>query len=59
MILHAKKLWERFTKKDCKKQIQSYLELKKMIKRKGDRLYFKWKSYDSSFNGWIDKKGII
>ena len=23
-------------------------------KRKGDKLYIKWKCYDSSFNSWID-----
>ena len=27
----------------------------KVIKRKGNALYVKWKSYDSSFNSWIDK----
>ena len=27
-----------------------------MIKRKGDKLYVKWKGYDNSFNSWIDKK---
>ena len=27
--------------------------------RKGDRLYVKWKDYDSSFNSWIDKKDLI
>ena len=27
-----------------------------MIKRKGDKLYVKWKGYDSSFNSWIKKK---
>ena len=30
-----------------------------MIKRKGDKLYVKWKGYDSSFNSWIDKKELI
>ena len=29
-----------------------------MIKRKEDKLYVKWKSYDSSFNIWIDKKNV-
>ena len=29
------------------------------IKRKRDKLYFKWKGYDSSFNSWIDKNDII
>ena len=27
-----------------------------MIKRKGDKLYVKWKGYDNSFNSWIVKK---
>ena len=30
-----------------------------MLKRKGDKLYVKWKGYDNSFNGWIDKKDIL
>ena len=29
-----------------------------VIKRKGDKLYVKWKGYDSSFNSWIAKKDI-
>ena len=29
------------------------------MKRKGDKLYVKWKSYDSSFNSWINKKDIV
>ena len=28
----------------------------KVIKRKGDKVYIKWKGYDNSFNSWIDKK---
>ena len=28
----------------------------KVIKRKGDKLYVKWKGYDNSFYTWIDKK---
>ena len=30
-----------------------------MIRRKGDRLYVKWKGYDSSFNSWIDEKDLM
>ena len=45
-------------KKNCKKQIKKNSELK-MIRRKGDKLYVKWKGYDNSFNSWIDKKHII
>ena len=48
-----------FYQKGLQKTNPKLFRVEKMIKRKGDRLYFKWKSYDSSFNGWIDKKGII
>ena len=33
--------------------------VEKVIKRKGDKLYVKWKGYNSSFNSWIDKKDSI
>ena len=29
-----------------------------MLKRKGDKLYVKWKGYDSRFNSWINKKDL-
>ena len=56
MILTEKKLLEHFTKTNCKKQIKKSLELKKVMKRKGDKLHGTWKGYDNSFNSWIDKK---
>ena len=33
-------------------------EKKKVIKRKSDKLYVKWKGADNSFNSWIDKKTV-
>ena len=33
--------------------------IEKVIKRKGDKLYVKWKGYDNLFNSWIDKKDIV
>ena len=33
--------------------------IEKVIKRKSDKLYVKWKGYDNSFNSWIDKKDIV
>ena len=33
--------------------------IEKVIKEKGDKLYIKWKGYDSSFNSSIDKKDIV
>ena len=45
-------------KKNCQKQIKKSFE--KVIKRrKGDKLYFKWKGSVSSFNSWIDEKNSI
>ena len=38
---------------------QQEFRLKKVIKKKGDKLYVKWKGYNNSFNSWIDKKDII
>ena len=54
VIFKAKKLMERFTKKNCKKK-----KKKKVMKKKGDKLYLKWKGYDSSLNSWIDKKDMV
>ena len=28
------------------------------MKRKGNKLYVKWKGYDNSFNCWIDKNDL-
>ena len=38
---------------------QKEYRVEKVIKRKSDELYVKWKGYDTSFNSWIDKKDII
>ena len=54
LVITEKKLLERFTKKNYKKQIK-----RKVIKRKGDNLYVKCKGYVNSFNNWIDKKDIV
>ena len=56
VTLKAKKLLERFTKQNCQKTNQKEFRVEKVIKRKGDKPYVKWKGYDSSFNSWIDKK---
>ena len=33
--------------------------VEKILKKKGDKLYVKWNSYDNSFNSWIDKKDTV
>ena len=29
------------------------------MKKKGDKLYVKWKGYVDCFNSWVDKKHIV
>ena len=45
-----------FMKKKLQKTDQKELRVEKITKRKDDKLYFKWKGYDHSFNSGIDKK---
>ena len=59
MILMVNKLLERFIKNNCKKANQTEFKIEKIIKRKGDKLYVKWKGYDNLFNSWIDKNSIV
>ena len=47
-----------FYEKVLQKTNQKEFEVKKVFKRKGDKLYVKWKGYDNSSNTWIDKKDI-
>ena len=54
----AKKLLKHFTKMNYKKTSQKECGIEKVIKRKDDKLYVKWKGYDNTFNSWIDKKDI-
>ena len=37
---------------------QEKFRIEKVIKRKGDKLYVKWKGYENLFNSWIDEKDI-
>ena len=59
VISMVKKLLEVFMKKNCKKASQKEFRTEKVLKRKGDKLYVKWKGYDNSFNSWINKKDLI
>ena len=48
-----------FYEKELQKTNQEEFRVEKVIKRKGNKLYVKWKGYDSSFNCWIDKNDIV
>ena len=43
-------------KKELQKTNKKEFRIEKVIKRKSERLYVKWKGYNNSFNNWINKK---
>ena len=61
MILTEKKLLEKkcFAKKKHKNKFKKKFRIEKVIKRKINKLYIKWKGFDSSFESWIGKKDIV
>ena len=48
-----------FYEEEFQKTNQKEFRVEKVIKRKVNKLYVKWKDYDNSFNSWLDKKDII
>ena len=57
--LNGEKIIDTFYEKELQATNQREFRLEKAIKRKGDKLYVKWKGYDNLFNSWIDKKDIV
>ena len=47
-----------FCEKELQKTSQEKFRIEKVLKRKGDKLYFRWKGFDNSVNSWIDKKDL-
>ena len=56
--LNGKKIVETFYEKELQKTNQTEFRFIKVIKRKGGKLYVKWKGYNNSWNSWIGKKDI-
>ena len=56
--LNEKKVVGTFYEKEFqkKKKNQKEFRIGRVIKRKDDKLYVKWKGYNNSFNTWIGKK---
>ena len=56
---NGEKIVETFHKNELQKTNQKEFRIEKVINRKGDKLYVKWKGYDNLFNSWIDQKNSI
>ena len=48
-----------FYENELQRTNQEEFRIEKVIKKKDDKLYVKWKGYDNSFNNWIDKKDLV
>ena len=56
--LNGEEIIGTFYEKELQKTNQKKFRTEKVTKRKGNKLYVKWKCYDISVNSWIDKKDI-
>ena len=57
--LQVEKIVGTFYENELQKTNQKEFRIEKVIQKKGDKLYVKWKGYNNSFNSWIDKKDIV
>ena len=57
--LNGEQIIGSFYEKELQKTNQKEFRIEKVLKRKDDQLYDKWKGYDNSFNFWINKKDIV
>ena len=57
--LNGQEITGSFYEKEFQKTSQEKFRIEKVLKRKGDKLYFKWEGNDNSFNSWVNKKDLI
>ena len=57
--MNGEKITGSFYEKELQKTNQKEFRIEKIITRKGDKLYLKWKGCDNSFNSWIGKKDLV
>ena len=57
--LNGEEITGTFYENKLQKTNQKEFRIEKVIKRKGDKFYVKWKGYDNSLNSWINKNDII
>ena len=57
--LNGKEIIGTFYENELQGTNQQKFRIEKVLKKRGDKLYVKWKGYDNSFNSWIDKKDIV
>ena len=56
--LNGKEITRSFYEKELQKPSQEKFRMEKVLKRKGDQLYVKWKGYNNPLKSWINKKDL-
>ena len=57
--LNGEEIVGTFYEKELQKSKLKEFRVEKVLKRKHNKLYLKWRGYDSSFNSWTDKKDVV
>ena len=57
--LNGEEIVRSFYEKELQKTNQKEFRIEQVIKRKGNKLYVKWKGYNNSFNSQIGEKYLI
>ena len=57
--LNGEEIIATFYEIELQKIDQQEFRIEKVIKKKGNKLYVKWKGCGNSFNSWIDKKNLV
>ena len=57
--LNGEEIIGTFYGKELQKTNKKEFRIEKVINKKWNKLYVKWKAYDNSFNSWIDYNDLI
>ena len=57
--LNGEEIIGTFNEKELHKANRKEFRIEKLLRKKRDKLYIKWKSYDNSFNSRINKKDLV
>ena len=57
--LNGEEIIGTFYERELQKANQKEFRIEKIIKRKGAKLYVKWKGYNNSFNSWTNEKDLV
>ena len=57
--LNSEEIVKTFDEQELQKANEIEFRIGKVIKKRSDKLYVKWKGFGNLFNSWIDKKDIV